>query len=81
MTVCGAAKRQTIGFNNNFAARPLGIGGFKIQTAFTVVVQRPGIFEPRTPVFKRNRSFTIDASASSLQGTASHPASPLLISD
>jgi hypothetical protein len=66
MTLCGAAKRQSIGSNQNFAARPMGISGFKIQTAFAVVVQGALIMKTRAPVFERNRDFTVDASASFL---------------
>lgn len=72
MTICFTAKRQAVGFNQNFVARPMGISGFKIQSAFAVVMQGTRIMKPRAPVFKRNRGFTIDAPASFLYGTASH---------
>jgi hypothetical protein len=72
MTVRVAAKRLAVGFNQNFTARPMGISGFKIQTAFAVVMQDTRIMKPRAPVFKRNRGFTIDAPVSFLQYTAGH---------
>jgi hypothetical protein len=66
MTIRVAAKRQAVGFNQNFAAWPMGISGFIIQTAFAVVMQGARIVKSRASVFKRNRSFTIDAPASFL---------------
>ena len=61
-----AGKRKVIGFDKNLAARPLGIFGFKIQTALTVVMQGARIMKPRALVFKRNRGFIVYSSVSFL---------------
>jgi hypothetical protein len=64
MTIRLAAKRQAVGFDAYFAARPMGVSGFKIQPAFAVIVHNTRVMKPRAPVFKRNRGFTMNAPAS-----------------
>ena len=79
MSIGVVAKRQVVRCDAYFAARSLGISGFKIQAAFAVVIQCARILIPRAPVFKRNRNFKAYASASFLYGTAGHWA-PILAS-